>query len=529
VIPGTKYRVVKALGAGGMGVVFQVVKPPNIGGVLKLMSTELATYEKHRMRFFDEVRILAQLDHPNIVKVFDYDALPDGTPFYVMELLTGRTVRDALRAMGRLPPRVAYEITRQLLEALQCAHTHEVPVIHRDIKPENIFLHAPRHGEPVVKLIDFGISAVADRKHDGSFVGTWSYAAPEQIRGEPPTPQTDLYAAGLVLYEMLAGAGPFDHYDDWTKVSEAQLHEIPAPVSKFAPWVPSSIVTLIASALAKDPRIRPKDAYAFAEQLFELEWASDGKNPHDLTVEGPSALQTPPQPPVKRRSVPLSAYADVPVHVTGSGPLSYVLSTVTGAPPSNQQLPFEDNRTGLTLRGVGGPSPGGGTLDEAAAASPPHSPATRDTFSSQQSDTPVIPQTRPSVGSAVIIGALLLCAGVVGLVVVRGRTPAASTLSATGSSAGAGVAGETVTATATPATTPAPSAAEPSAEPSSPSASSSAPPTAAASTGGASVVSAPPRPPTTTPRTTANAPPTGKRPALPAPSSTRGSDFMHDL
>ena len=288
-IPGTKYQVVKSLGAGGMGVVYQVVKPPNIQGVLKLMSTELTRHEEHRMRFFDEVRILAQLDHPNIVKVFDYDALPDGTPFYVMELLSGRTVRDVIYTMGRVPPRVAYEITRQLLEALQAAHTHEVPVIHRDIKPENIFLHAPRHGEPVVKLIDFGVSSVADRKHDGAFVGTWSYAAPEQIRGEKPTPATDLYAAGLVLYEMLAGVGPFDHYDDWTRVSKAQLEELPAPVSKFAPWVPASIVTLIQSALAKDPRVRPRDAYAFAERLFELEWASDGKDPHDMTAEGPVA------------------------------------------------------------------------------------------------------------------------------------------------------------------------------------------------------------------------------------------------
>src|SRR3954453_12462597 len=93
-IPGTKYQVVKSLGAGGMGVVYQVVKSPNIQGVLKLMSTELTAHEEHRVRFFDEVRILAQLEHPNIVRVFDYDALPDGSPFYVMEFLSGRTVRD---------------------------------------------------------------------------------------------------------------------------------------------------------------------------------------------------------------------------------------------------------------------------------------------------------------------------------------------------------------------------------------------------------------------------------------------------
>jgi serine/threonine protein kinase len=286
-LPGTKYRIVRQIGAGGMGVVYQVVKPPEIQGVLKLMSSDLTEHEEFRTRFLDEVRVLAQLDHPNIVKVNDYDTLPDGTPFYVMELLHGRTVRDVLATMGTLPPRVAFEVTRQLCEALHCAHTHDIPVVHRDIKPENIFLHAPRHGEPQVKLIDFGVIAVADRAHDGAFVGTWKYAAPEQIRGERATPATDIYAVGLVLYEMLCGIGPFEHLDSGSLVSQAHLREIPPPVSRFAPWVPPSIVQLIAASLAKEPKQRPRDAYAFAERLFELEWANDGKDPNDRTSEGP--------------------------------------------------------------------------------------------------------------------------------------------------------------------------------------------------------------------------------------------------
>ena len=204
-----------------------------------------------------------------------------------MELLHGRTVRDVLATMGTLPPRVAFEVTRQLCEALHCAHTHDIPVIHRDIKPENIFLHAPKHGEPVVKLIDFGVIAVADRAHDGAFVGTWKYAAPEQIRGERATPATDLYAVGLVLYEMLCGIGPFEDHESGELVSQAHLKAIPPPVSKFAPWVPPTIVQLIAASLAKEPRQRPRDAYAFAERLFELEWANDGKDPNDRTAEGP--------------------------------------------------------------------------------------------------------------------------------------------------------------------------------------------------------------------------------------------------
>jgi serine/threonine protein kinase len=286
-LPGTKYRVVRELGAGGMGIVYQVVKPPEIQGVLKLMSADLAAHAEFRTKFFDEVRVLARLDHPNIVKVSDYDSLEDGTPYYVMELLTGRTVRDVLATTSKVEPRVAYEITRQLCEALHCAHTHDPMVVHRDIKPENIFLHAPKHGEPVVKLIDFGVVAIGDRDHDGSFVGTWRYAAPEQIRGERATPATDIYAVGLVLYELLTGAGPFDHLDTGKLVSQAHLHEVPAPISKLAPWVPAKIVELVAASLAKDPKHRPRTAIAFAERLFELQWANDGKDPHDATKEGP--------------------------------------------------------------------------------------------------------------------------------------------------------------------------------------------------------------------------------------------------
>jgi eukaryotic-like serine/threonine-protein kinase len=337
-LPGTKYRIVRQIGAGGMGVVYQVVKPPEIQGVLKLMSSDLTAHQEFRTRFLDEVRVLAQLDHPNIVKVFDYDTLTDGTPYYVMELLHGRTVRDVLATMGTIPPRVAFEIARQLCEALHCAHTHDIPVIHRDIKPENIFLHAPRHGEPVVKLIDFGVVAVADRQHDGAFVGTWKYAAPEQIRGERATPATDLYAVGLVLYEMLCGIGPFEHLDSGSLVSQAHLKEMPPPVSKFAPWVPPSIVQLIDASLAKEPRQRPRDAYGFAERLYELEWANDGKDPNDRTSEGP---------------------------------LSRILSTVGVSKPSSKNMvaaapkdrlanvpvigiPAEARHGGPTIKGVGG-------------------------------------------------------------------------------------------------------------------------------------------------------------------------------
>ncbi|MCL2779718.1 MAG: serine/threonine protein kinase [Polyangiaceae bacterium] len=339
VMPGTKYTVVKRLGAGGMGIVYQVIKPPAIQCVLKLMSSEISPHPSFREKFLDEARILAQLEHPNIVRVFDYDKLADGTPFYVMELLHGQTVRDVLEAKRidptakkkYIPPRAAFEITRQLLEALHCAHTHNVAVIHRDIKPENIFLHMPKHGEPTVKLIDFGVVMLSDKRPDGVFAGTLGYAAPEQIRGLRVTPATDLYAVGLVLYEILTGFNPFNAYDNLERVQLAQLLEVPPPVSNYAPWVPDSIVSLIAEALAKDPAARPRDAYTFAQKLRDLETADDGDG------------------------------AALP----GVGPLTSVLSTVGAAavssqevpadhhsPPSDQSLRASDCLSNLPLLGV---------------------------------------------------------------------------------------------------------------------------------------------------------------------------------
>jgi serine/threonine-protein kinase len=392
-IPGTKYRVVKWLGAGAMGVVYQVEKAPNIRGVLKLMSTSLTKHESLKLRFFDEVRVIAELEHPNIVRVFDYDTLEDGTPFYVMEHLTGQTVGEVLSTVDRFPPTVAYEVTRQLLEALHCAHTNPIQVIHRDIKPDNIFLHVPKHGEPVVKLIDFGVSTVSDRGQVlGVFAGTPSYASPEQIAGEACTPASDLYSVAIVLYEMLTGVAPFSRHPTPEAVMKAQREEIPVPVSNWVRGIPPSIVKLIEEALSKDPAKRPHDAYSFSERLYELQWASVGVDPRAETYEG---LGDPPhaKPPAEGTlSGVLSTYAAVrAAHVT-TNPLA-------GGPPANPP---------------------------ARAETPEPPPASaRDTFSSQESDARRLP-AKKRVGFAAMLAAVLLFA-VIGVVLLtrRGTPPAA--------------------------------------------------------------------------------------------------------
>jgi len=381
-VPGTRYRVVRWLGAGGMGVVYEVEKDPGIRGVLKMMSMKLAADAGFRARFFDEVRVIAQLEHPNIVKVFDYDMLPDGTPFYVMELLIGKTVGEVLRGKGRVPPTVAYEITRQLLEALQCAHTNVPAVVHRDVKPDNLFLHAPRYGEPVLKLLDFGVSAIIGGGlpgGEGTFSGSPAYAAPEQIACRPVTPASDLYAAGLVLYELLSGVGPFDHHDGVTALLAAQCSEVPAPIDRHVRGLPPAIVKLLEDVLAKDPLRRPRDAYAFAERLYDLQWATIANDARSETVTG----------------------GDTTVRTTG--PLSQLMA----------EAPARDAAPPASARD---------------ADSPPPRSAQPDTLSSQAFDSRVgAPRSRRALALALVASVML--AGVATLVFGLAKPPLRTTAS----------------------------------------------------------------------------------------------------
>jgi len=308
VLFGTKYLIVAKLGRGGMGEVFEVVKPPQIMGVLKRLAPEMAKFPKAKELFLTEVRALAELDHPHIVRVQDFDTDGFGVPFMVMERLTGRNVAALTEKRGRVEPDEAYEITRQLLDALHVAHTHDTPVVHRDIKPENIFLHQPRHGEPVLKLIDFGLVAEAGTQ-EKDFAGSIHYAAPEQILGEPVTGSADLYAVGGVLYEMLSGRMPYDA-PTATEVGRAKVKHKPKPLAKLAPWVPEPVARLVLQALEREPEKRPPSAKAFREALD----AAVGYRAPNEAVRGRAAIPAVtkvrvPPPGGKGRTAPMPSGA----------------------------------------------------------------------------------------------------------------------------------------------------------------------------------------------------------------------------
>jgi serine/threonine-protein kinase len=342
-IPGTVYQVVRRLGAGGMGTVYDV-EDTTIGKryVLKALHPQLGDREDLARRMQNEARVLARLHHPNIVEVITAGVTSDELrlPYYVMERLTGQSLRIVLEKKGRLDLPHALHIAIDLLDALE--HAHEKGVIHRDVKPDNIFLHSTNAGITVTKLLDFGIVSLLSagkRETAGRFLGTLRYAAPEQLRGEDPSPRMDIYCAGLVLYELIAGRGPFDEQGDSTQIADAHLHRTAPPVSRFAP-VPPALDAMIAAALAKLPDGRPRDAFSFAASLRNLKRAlsPSSERPGDSTGSRATAVVV---------GAPSGAAPFVDLRLSAPGG-SYVVSPAPVPPPpaSAESLP----RT--TVRGM---------------------------------------------------------------------------------------------------------------------------------------------------------------------------------
>jgi len=285
-IPGTVYQVVRLIGAGGMGTVYDV-EDTTIGKryVLKTLHPQLGAREDLARRMQNEARTLARLNHTNIVEVITAGVTADELrlPYYVMERLNGQSLRVVLEKKGQLELPHALHIAIDLLDALD--HAHEKGVIHRDVKPDNIFLHRTSAGVTVTKLLDFGIVSLLDastRETAGRFLGTLRYAAPEQLRGEKPTPKMDVYAAGLVVYEAIAGRGPFDDEGDGHRVASAHVNKPPPLLSRFVA-VPRELDLLLAAALAKDPAGRPRDAFSFAASLRNIKRALVGALAQDST------------------------------------------------------------------------------------------------------------------------------------------------------------------------------------------------------------------------------------------------------
>jgi serine/threonine-protein kinase len=224
-----RYHVEAVIGEGGMGTVYRV-RHVQLGKrlALKALRADLATDSEIAQRFIHEARTAASVSHPGLVQVSDFGTLPTGQPYLVMELLEGMALSTLLRRHGALSPVRAATIMRKVAEAVQVAH--DAAIVHRDLKPDNIHVRVTDAGDEV-RIVDFGLAKVVGGSRftrAGVVFGTPHYMSPEQASGESIDPRTDVYALGVVLYEMLTGRVPFEA-DTYMGVLTQHIYMKPVP------------------------------------------------------------------------------------------------------------------------------------------------------------------------------------------------------------------------------------------------------------------------------------------------------------
>jgi serine/threonine protein kinase len=307
-----KYRILGKLGEGGMGAVYEAQRL-FFGDfrALKVIKPEYSSEPRVVKRFQREARITFQLQHLNVVQVFDFDTSEDGHPFIVMEYIEGKSLKELIESEAPLlVPRVCC-IIKQVAEALGAAH--KLGIVHRDIKPDNIRLvsqglqSGPAALQEMAKVLDFGIATLKEARASGTDTPnpslsnsrevfcTPKYMSPEQAKGKKGNEldgRSDLYSLGVVMYEMLTGKHPFEAESD---MAIAHILKPPKPIREALPGVqiPEAIVNLVMRCLEKDPKQRPDSA---ATLLAELGRAENKEPLPSIKVSGTRPPPTRPQP-----------------------------------------------------------------------------------------------------------------------------------------------------------------------------------------------------------------------------------------
>ncbi len=266
------YRVVRVLGEGAMGRVYEA-EHTRLGGkrfAVKVLHQALMRYQQIHLRFQREAEAMSLLDDPHIIGVFDVDHTPDGRPYMVTELLEGEELGEFLDRMKKVPLKVAVHIARQLCRGLSAAHASGVT--HRDMKPENVFLVGG--DPPSAKVLDFGLArleaAAGDSlTHAGTVMGTPSYMAPEQARGQRVDGRADVYAVGAIMYRMLTGRRPFECEDARATLAAVLTEEPPRPRS-LDPTIGEDVEIVIQRAMAREPAERYQTADELDDALARL-------------------------------------------------------------------------------------------------------------------------------------------------------------------------------------------------------------------------------------------------------------------
>ncbi|CAN5291472.1 hypothetical protein BH11MYX1_BH11MYX1_10440 [soil metagenome] len=266
-----RYEFFEPIAEGAMGAVYRGGRVKLGRAVaIKIMHDALPDELASRSRFEREAKLMARLEHPHCVSVIDF-GLHEGKPFLVMDLVRGTSLMDALDKAGRIEPVRAVELVRQVLSGL--AHAHELGIVHRDIKPANVMITERTGMGEQVRILDFGLAKPAldsTKLTTGIVVGTPNYMAPEQIKGGAIDGRTDLYAVGVMLFELLTGHKPFTA-DDPLAVVRKHLHDEPPTLANMASGVGfGALEDVVAKVLSKQPQHRYADA---AEMSAALEQA----------------------------------------------------------------------------------------------------------------------------------------------------------------------------------------------------------------------------------------------------------------
>jgi serine/threonine-protein kinase len=277
-----RYQIIERIADGAMGIVYRGVRLNLDRPVaIKVMHASLRDEMKGKERFEREAKVMARLEHPHCVSIIDF-GLHGNKPFVVMELVRGRSLYEVLVEQGRFEVTRALDIMGQVLSGL--SHAHEQGIIHRDIKPANIMVTPKAPLGVHVRILDFGLARMLGSSaslSDGVAVGTPSYMAPEQCRGDALDARVDIYAAGVVLFEMLTGRKPFVA-DEPIEIIKQHLKDPPPRLSDVAPGDYGAVEDVVSRALSKDPADRYPSAVAMAEALAAVR---SGRESADSTAQ----------------------------------------------------------------------------------------------------------------------------------------------------------------------------------------------------------------------------------------------------
>jgi serine/threonine-protein kinase len=420
---GGRYQIEQMLGQGGMSAVYKA-NDPNLRRVVavKLIHPHLSGDTRFLHRFEEEAAAVAQLRHPNIIQVFDFNQ-DSGVYYMVMEFIAGETLQDRLRRYNRsnrfIPLGKAVHYISNICAAI--GYAHKRGIIHRDIKPANIMIDV--HDQAI--LMDFGIVKIVGAEKftaTGAVVGTALYLPPEVIRGEAPDARSDIYSLGVTLYEIISGRPPFEA-DSAMTLMMMHLNDPLPDLASLRPGTPPELVAIVERALAKDRTDRFSSADEFAQalqallpRLASLDPAGTSSGVSSMPPAQPAAAPAAPQPATEVEPQPQPPQAPKPASPKPAAPKPTPVST---APAQPVKPPAEPQPSTAATR-VTPPTPAANTVQSRPVAETPRGPA----------HTPAAGAGRPPAGfnlrSPLVLGAgavILLVLIISGLLLSRGSPP----------------------------------------------------------------------------------------------------------